>query len=134
MENQLAVPELDLRRRVLFDHLQQVAFAPHVMAFAVEVFAGWFALLLCHLLLLLPDPAELGDGKHADGVEVHAERGGDAHFAGGGGKRSDDVLDVLFDYLHRNPAQIDCRDHQYSRCALTMRKMRSTCSSFWSTS
>src|ERR1035438_9361349 len=37
-----------------------------------------------------------------------------------------DVFDVLLDYLHRNPTQIDCRDHQYSRCCLTMRKMRST--------
>src|ERR1039457_1039357 len=96
------------------------------MAFAVQVLAGRFAFLLIHLSLLLPNPAELGNRKHADGVEVHAKRCGDPHLACGWVDTQMDVLDVLLHHVHGNLTEVDSRDHQYSFCWLTMRKMRST--------
>src|ERR1022692_3670904 len=71
------------------------------MALAVKVFARRFAFLLTDLGLLLPDPTELGDGKHADAIKVHAKGGGDAYLASGRVNAQVDVLDVLLDYLYR---------------------------------
>jgi len=40
-----------------------------------------------------------------------------------------DVLDILEHHVHRNVAEFELRGHQYSECALMMRKMRSTSAS-----
>ena len=37
-----------------------------------------------------------------------------------------DVLDVLEQHIHRDFAEVQLRDHQYSFCALMIRKMCST--------
>ena len=64
--------QFDTRRGLLLDQLEQVTFSPNIVTLSVEVFAGRFPFLLTQLLLLILDPSQLGDGKHADGVEVHA--------------------------------------------------------------
>ena len=73
---------------VALDDLEQVALAPDVVAFPVQVLARRLAFLLPQLRLLLLDPAELRDGEDADGVEAHARRGGDAHTAASADGRS----------------------------------------------
>jgi len=41
------------------------------MAFTVEILARRFAFLLPQLFLLSLDPAEFGNGKDADSVQIH---------------------------------------------------------------
>ena len=57
-----------------FNNLEQVTLSPDVMAFAVEILPRGFALLFSQFLLLLLYPAEFGNGKDADGIEIHAKR------------------------------------------------------------
>src|SRR5579863_6539878 len=96
------------------------------MTFPVEILAGRFAFLIRNLLLLLPDPAELRDGKQADGVKIHSKRRGDTHLSSGRVNAQMNVLDIFFDDIHGDIAELDGCGHQYSFCCLTIRKMRST--------
>jgi thioesterase DpgC len=73
---------------------------------AIEKFARRFALLLAKLLLLLPDPSELRDGKHADRLEAHSRWGGDAHSSRRWIDTQMDVLDILEHHVHHDAAQI----------------------------
>ena len=68
--------------------------------------------------LLLANPAELGDGKDADAVQIHTERSGNRYSSGGWMNAEMDVLDVLVDDIHRHFTELDLlRRHQYSDCA-----------------
>src|SRR5580692_664591 len=100
------------------------------MALPVQIFPRRLAFLPLKLHLLAFDPIEFRDRKDADGVEFHPLRGGDAHTASRRIYAEVDVLDVLEHNVHRNPTQIELRCHQYSRCALTTKKMRSTSATF----
>src|ERR1700742_1588588 len=96
------------------------------MAFTVQVLARRFAFLLPNLVLLLPNPAEFGDSEQADRVEIHAERRGNTHVAGWRIYAEMEILDVFLHDIHSDFAKLYTAGHQYSRCALTIRKMRST--------
>ena len=97
--------QLHRRRRIALDDLQQIALSPDVVAFAIQIFARRLALLLLQLLLLLLDPAELGNRKDADGVEASCATGGDAHPTGRRIDAEVDVLDVLEHHIHRDLRQ-----------------------------
>ena len=81
------------------------------MAFAVEVLARRFAFLLSELLLLVLDPAEFGNGKDADRVEIHTQGRRDSHPSGRRVYAQVDILDVLFYHLHGDLTELDLRDH-----------------------
>ena len=51
----------DGRRCVAFEHREQVALPPDVMAFTVQILAWGFACLFLEFLLLLFDPTQLGN-------------------------------------------------------------------------
>src|SRR5262249_41061967 len=118
-------------RFVAFDHLEQVALPPEVMAFTVQILARGFAFLLLELLLLLFDPTQLGNGEDADSVEAHPGRGRNAYPAARRVNAQVDVFDILEYDIHRYITKRHLRDHQYSFCALMMRKMRSTSATSW---
>src|SRR5215510_10390113 len=96
------------------------------MAFTVQILARCFAFLSLEFLLLLFDPTQPGNGKDANGVETHPERGRNPHSTARWVHAQVDVLDVLEHDIHRDVTERDLRDHQYSLCALMMRKRRST--------
>src|SRR5439155_665108 len=81
------------------------------------------------LRLLLFDPIQLRNGEDSDCVDAHTLRGRDAHMARRGMDAEMDVLDVLQDHVHLDVAELDLRHHQYSPCALMIRKIRSTSAS-----
>src|SRR5205814_427048 len=103
-----------------------VALAPQMVALPVEILPRRLPLLLPQPLLLLPDPAQLGDGEEAKRVETHPYRSGHAHPSRRRMNAQMDVLDVLEHHVHRDLTQVQLGAHQYSPCALTMWKMRST--------
>src|SRR5262249_18777021 len=121
-----AVLQCDGRRFVAFAHLEQVAFPPDVMAFTVHIFARGFAFLFLEFLLLLFNPTQPGNGEDANGVEAHPGRGRNPYPAARWVNAQVDVLDVLEHDIYGDITERDLRDHQYSFCALMMRKMRST--------
>ena len=88
--------------------------------------APFDAILLPQLALLLPDPRELRDGKQAHRLQRRVARRRDADAAVGGVDAQVHVADVLEANLDREAPQLQRRAHQYSGCALTMAKMRST--------
>ncbi len=92
--------QCDGRRFVAFDHLEQVAFPPDVMAFTVQILARGFAFLFLEFLLLLLDPTQLGNGEDANGVEAHPGRGRNPHPAARWVNAQVDVLDVLEHDIH----------------------------------
>ena len=77
------------------------------MAFAIQVLAGRFAFLLPHFLLLLPDPAELGDGKHTDGVDTHPLRSRDPDAPRRRVNAEMDILDVLQNHIDGDVAEAE---------------------------
>src|SRR5262245_48013760 len=95
------------------------------MAFTVQILARGFAFLLLEFLLLF-DPTHLGNGEDADGVEAHPGRGRNPHPAARWINAQVDVFDILEHDIRGDITERDLRDHQYSFCALMMRKMRST--------
>jgi hypothetical protein len=101
---------------LLLHHLEQVASTPDVVALAVEVLASALPFLVAQLLLLLLDPAELGDGEQPNCVQAHLRRSRDAHPAGGRVDAQMDVLDVLPHHLHADAGQVERCRHQYSFC------------------
>src|SRR4051812_7128411 len=105
-------------------HRQEVALAPDVVALAVEEFVIGLPVLLADYSLLPPDPVELGDGEHPHGVQVHPPWRGDGDAPDRGVYAQVDVLDVLEHHLDGQIAELDLRAHQYSACALTIRKIR----------
>src|SRR5947199_7748689 len=72
LKKQLAVLQLHFWRGALLDHLEQIALAPDIMAFSVQILAGRLAFLFLKLSLLLLDPTQLRDCEDTDGVEAHA--------------------------------------------------------------
>lgn len=70
LKNEFVVLQFDSRRRILFDHLEQIAPSPDVMTLALDVLAGRLALLSAQFLLLALDPFEPGDHKDANGIEI----------------------------------------------------------------
>src|ERR1700730_4340123 len=115
-----------MRRFVVFDQLEQVAFSPNIVASAIEIFAWRFAFLVTKFFFLLLDPAKFRDGENTDGIEAHAGRRRNPHAAHRRIHAEMDVLDVLQNHVNCNVAQLELRDHQYSLCALRIGKMRST--------
>ena len=63
--------KFEVRRCVFFDDVEEVAFAPEVMTFAIDAFASGFTGLIGEFPLLLSDPGEFGDGEGADGLDRH---------------------------------------------------------------
>src|SRR2546425_4611653 len=108
---------------------RQISPAPNVVALAVHVLAGCLALLRPQLRLLLSDPIQLRNGEDPDGVDAHALRGRDTDTPRWGMDAEMDVLDVLQNHVHLDVTQLELRHHQYSPCALMIRKMRSTSAS-----
>jgi type I restriction enzyme, R subunit len=133
-QHHLIASQLNVRGVICLDQLQKVAFVPNIMAFAVEVLARRFAFLLAELVLLLLDPAQFGNGEDADGVQAHARRGRNPHSASRWIYAEMDIPNVLQNHIHRDVAQLKPRDHQYSCCALTIKKMRSTSATSCNTS
>src|SRR5215510_9364854 len=95
------------------------------MAFTVHILAQGIAFLSLEFLLLLFDPTQLGNGEDANGVEAHPGRSRDPHLAARWVNAQVDVLDVLEHNIRGDITERDLRDHQYSFCALMMRKIRS---------
>src|SRR5215475_11956893 len=100
------------------------------MAFTVHILARSFAFLFLEFLLLLSDPSQPGNSEDANGVKAHLGRGRNPHPAARWVNAQVDVFDVLEHDIHGDTTDRDLRDHQYSFCALMMRKIRST----WATS
>src|SRR5208337_3709351 len=125
--------ESNARRYIVFNNPEQIAFPPQIMTFEIEILARCFAFLLPQLLLLLLYPAQFGNGKYADSVEIHPQRRRDAHPSCGRINAQVDVLDVLLHHLGDDFTQVDPRDHQYSFCCSMMRNMRSTSATFCKT-
>jgi hypothetical protein len=133
-KDQLAVTEFDRRGASGVDHLEQVALPPHEMAFPVEILAWRLALLFEQLLLLPADPRQFRDREDAEHIHFHPQRRRDGHPPGRRMHAEVDVLDVLADDGDREVTECEIRLHQYSVCAQTIRKSRSTSASSWSTS
>jgi len=91
------VIELDLGWLIAFGDREQVALAPHVVAFPVHVLARCLALLPAQPSLMLADPIELRGREGTNGVYAHAPRCRDAHAARRWIDAQVDVLDVFED-------------------------------------
>ena len=96
------------------------------MALTVQIFARRLTFLSPEFLLLLFDSAQLQDCENTDGAEAHICRRRNPHATGWRINAEMDVFDVLQDHIHRDLAECESRDHQYSLCALMMGKARST--------
>src|ERR1700730_1598701 len=118
--------QFDRRGFVALAHLEEIALPPDEVALTIQILARRLALLPTELLLLLLDPAQFGDRKNANCIEGHTRRGRNADLASRGIDAEVDVLDVLQDHFHRYLTELKLGHHQYSFCALMMRKMRST--------
>ena len=88
MEPHPAVRQFNGRRMIAFNDLQQVTPPPDIMAFAVEILPWSFTVLFAQLRCWRLDPTQFGNGKHADGVEIHSEWRGDPHPGRSEGRRS----------------------------------------------
>ena len=107
VEEHFAVFEFDGGGLVDLNDLEQVAFAPDVVAFTVEEFTGGFAFLLLEFVLLFANPGQFGDGKDADGIEAHVRRGRDGHASRGRVDAEVDIFDVLAHDGHQHVAELD---------------------------
>src|SRR3990167_9494787 len=126
----LAVLQFHAWRFVDLDWPEDVPPSPDVMAFQVQIFTRGFTLLSPKLFPLFFDPSEFRDREDANQVQTHPRWGGNPDSAGWRIDAEMDVFDVLQRHIHRDLAHFYLRDHQYSLCALMMRKMRSTSASF----
>ena len=116
-----------------FDNLHQVTASPKVVALAIDVITRGLPFLGENLLLLLPDPRQLGKREDADGVEFHPARSRDSHSTGRRIHAQMDILNVLEHDVSHYVSKPDLCRQQYSFCALMITKIRSTSSSVWRT-
>src|SRR5262245_28327898 len=96
------------------------------MTFPVNIFAFRLAFLCPDFLLLPTNPIELRDREEAHRLQLHSLWRGDADPADRRMHAQVDVLDVLELHLHPRATKLELCCHQYSPCASTILKMRST--------
>jgi hypothetical protein len=112
VKREAMMAEFDARRALRFLDLEQVAFAPDIMALALNIFAMRLAFLLPEFLLLALDPSEFGDSKNPDGVEVHPRGGRNPDSPAGWIDAQMDIFDVLECHHDIDVANRELLDHQ----------------------
>src|SRR5690606_10493498 len=110
-QGQAAMVEGDAGATVFLDDVKQVAAAPDVVAFALNVLARGFACLRAQLVLLVANPAEAGNGVSACDLDActGGRDKGDAACRGMHGQV--DVLDGFARYLDGEVAELDRFGH-----------------------
>ena len=98
---------LTVGRSVVLDHIEPVAPAPEVVAFAGDHLALRLAVLLLECGLLAPDPAQARDDGQPHGLIIEAQRRGHAHPPVRRVDAHVEVLDVLAHDLDGDPADFD---------------------------
>src|SRR5258708_1727314 len=113
-QDHAGVLQLHRRDPVALSYAKEIAFAPNVVALPLEIFAGWFSLLLAELLLLRLDPVKFGNDENSDRVETHARGCGNPHAATRRGTTHMDVLNGLQNNVHCDATEVKHRRPSHS--------------------
>src|SRR5207245_2224396 len=97
-----------------------------VVALSVQVLSPRLAFLFSKYCLLSPDPFKPRDRKQTNRVDAHPCRSRNADAPRWRVNTEVDILDVLKLHIDHDVTNVQLGAHQYSLCALIIRKIRST--------